>query len=66
MPIDIDKNAIIDCFLQIDGVASNHPTHSWSLDREHHGLTADLVVAKDPNTNQIMGIKNKQDKQLSI
>ena len=38
----------------------------WSLYRKHHGLTADFLVAKDPNTNQIMDIKNQQDKELSI
>ena len=38
----------------VTGVESVHHTHIWSMDGEHHSLTAHIVVSQKFEKNNIM------------
>lgn len=44
--------------LGIDGISDVHHQHLWSLDGEHHVLTAHIVVGGDFDANKYGLIKN--------
>ncbi len=48
----------------IAGVQSAHHVHLWSLDGEHHVLTAHLVVAADADLGSVLQIKCESRKQI--
>lgn len=57
VPEHIDVDYIESEISQVDNVKSNHHTHVWSLDGEHHVLTTHVVVAEDISRDQILCVK---------
>lgn len=64
VPEQIDLNEIERRILAIDRVESLHHTHVWSLDGEHHILTAHVVVDQNTTKDQAAGIKNEIKSQI--
>jgi len=48
----------------VAGVQSAHHVHLWSLDGEHHVLTAHLVVAADADLDSVLQIKCESRSQI--
>lgn len=59
VPENYDIGAIEVRLLEMENVMSVHHTHLWSLDGQHHVLTAHIVV--DPCTTREQVLKLKQD-----
>lgn len=59
VPEDIDLAALEGGLLALDKVCSVHHTHIWSLDGEHHVLTAHVVVAEDATRDDILTVKQQ-------
>lgn len=57
IPPNVDLDAIKQKFQALDGVQSLHHVHIWSLDGDHHVLTAHLVVNDSATKDDIMTIK---------
>jgi len=53
-------------FLSLDEVADVHHLHLWSLDGEHHVLTAHLVLANAMNMSDQLYLKQQIAKNLSL
>jgi cobalt-zinc-cadmium efflux system protein len=56
-PRGVDLEAVKGKFLGLDGVQSVHHVHVWSLDGDHHVLTAHLVVDDGATKDDVMAIK---------
>lgn len=59
VPENIDMAALEGRLLALDKVCSVHHTHIWSLDGEHHVLTAHVVVAENATRDDIMVVKQQ-------
>lgn len=57
VPANVAMPRIEKAFAEIEGVQSNHHTHMWSLDGEHHVLTTHLVIDKTAKRDEIVRIK---------
>ena len=58
-PEEIDITGLVQQLVSIDGVKSEHHTHVWSLDGEHHVLTTHLVVDETIDRAQARNIKQQ-------
>lgn len=56
-PADFDLAALTARLVAIPGVLSEHHTHVWSLDGEHHVLSTHLVVADATTRAELIAIK---------
>jgi len=57
VPGNIDLERVRRDLVQVDNVESAHHLHIWSLDGEHHVLTAHLVVAEHITREDLVCIK---------
>lgn len=57
VPENVDVEVVEGALESLDGVESVHHTHVWSLDGEHHSLTAHVVVRSNATRDEVMGIK---------
>jgi cobalt-zinc-cadmium efflux system protein len=62
VPESIDLAALEGRLLALDKVCSVHHTHIWSLDGEHHVLTAHVVVAENATRDDILVVKQQANK----
>ncbi len=51
--------------LEPDEVSSVHHVHFWSLDGEHHVLSAHLCLLKELNANEVMALKSRLAQRLA-
>ena len=58
-PEEIDITGLVQQLVSIEGVKSEHHTHVWSLDGEHHVLTTHLVVDETIDRAQARNIKQQ-------
>ena len=58
VPDSIDIQQLESSIMALDKVDSIHHTHVWSLDGEHHVLTAHIVVESNTSREEIRSIKN--------
>ncbi|MDG1913380.1 MAG: cation diffusion facilitator family transporter [Crocinitomix sp.] len=56
-PDEVDSEKIEAEIIAIDGIASLHHTHIWSLDGEHHVFTSHVKLDKVDNLDTIIAIK---------
>lgn len=56
-PESIDVSALTEQIMNVKGVRSQHHTHVWSLDGEHHVLTTHVVVDTETDRDSIRRIK---------
>ena len=59
VPENVDLENINERLLEIDNICSTHHTHVWSMDGQHHVLTAHLVVEEDTTREQVQCIKEE-------
>lgn len=59
VPEGVDLQEVREKLQQVANVSSVHHTHVWSLDGEHHVLTAHLVLEKISEYDQIDEIRQK-------
>lgn len=59
VPDEANLRAIRERFEAFDAVCSTHHIHLWSLDGEHHVLTAHIVVDEDIPKEEIVRIKQE-------
>jgi len=59
VPENVDLENINERLLEIDNICSTHHTHVWSMDGQHHVLTAHLVVEEDTTREQVRCIKEE-------
>ena len=59
VPEQVDLAHIKERILAIEGVCDTHHTHVWSLDGDHHVLTAHVVVSEETTRKQILFIKQE-------
>jgi cobalt-zinc-cadmium efflux system protein len=59
VPADIDLDAIEQEIIQIEDVRGIHHTHIWSLDGEHHVLTAHVVVDEATASEDVILLKRE-------
>ena len=64
VPEHIDVEYIEEEINRVDNVRSNHHTHVWSLDGEHHVLTTHVVVDEKTTREQILCVKEDIKKLL--
>lgn len=57
VPEEMELEAVEDRFRQLPHVQDTHHTHIWSLDGEHHVLTAHIVVKDGTTANQVVDLK---------
>lgn len=57
VPDEIDLKLIEDRIEALDKVRSQHHTHVWSLDGEHHVLTTHIVVDENSSREEVQHIK---------
>ncbi|MGA9533780.1 MAG: cation diffusion facilitator family transporter [Anaerolineales bacterium] len=57
VPEEMELDAVIERFRQLPHVQATHHTHIWSLDGEHHVLTAHIVVEDETTPGEIVDIK---------
>jgi len=57
-PSGVDMEAIKEKFLAIENVVDAHHVHAWSLDGEHHVLSAHVVVDRPPDPETFVRLKN--------
>lgn len=58
VPAGINLDALEKELVEVDGVRSVHHTHVWSLDGEHHVLTAHVVV--DESADRVRAVQVKK------
>lgn len=58
VPQNIEVEAIMRAVRKLENVESTHHTHVWSLDGEHHVLTAHVVVDEDISKPDVRRVKN--------
>lgn len=66
IPENVNVKAIEYSIKEIENVTNVHHTHIWSLDGEHHILTTHVVVKEIVSKEEIIGIKAKCKKRLSL
>ncbi len=59
VPESIDLAMLEGRLLALDKVCSVHHTHLWSLDGEHHVLTAHVVVAENATRDDVLLVKQQ-------
>jgi cobalt-zinc-cadmium efflux system protein len=59
VPESIDLAMLEGRLLALDKVCSVHHTHLWSLDGEHHVLTAHVVVAENATRDDVLQVKQQ-------
>ena len=57
VPGKLNLTRIREDLTQVDSVESAHHVHVWSLDGEHHVLTAHLMVAEGVTKDDLVQIK---------
>jgi cobalt-zinc-cadmium efflux system protein len=57
VPENVDVKDVEGALQSLDGVESVHHTHVWSLDGEHHSLTAHVVVGASATREEVKSIK---------
>jgi cobalt-zinc-cadmium efflux system protein len=57
VPEEMELDAVIERFQKLPHVQDTHHTHIWSLDGEHHVLTAHVVVEDETTPQEIVDIK---------
>lgn len=57
VPEEMELDAVIERFRQLPHVQDTHHTHIWSLDGEHHVLTAHIVVEDETTPAEMVDIK---------